>query len=107
MLKHVEYYVGVVGGLFGVLNTLFYGQYLHWLGDHGDRFVTLLLVAHVLALGLSCFVTKVPVVFYGVAMCAVGILSLGVFSLGMVVPAVLEIISGGLAFRKMKIADVK
>ncbi|KLA04799.1 hypothetical protein B4086_5757 [Bacillus cereus] len=40
-------------------------------------------------------------------MCVVGIVSLGVFSLGMVVPAVLEIISGGLAFRKIKIADVK
>lgn len=107
MLKHVEFYIGVVGGLFGVLNTLFYGQYLHWLGDRGDTFVTLLLVAHVLALGISCFVTKVPAVIYGAVMCVVGVMSLGLFSLGLFVPAVLEIISGVLAFRKMKIADVK
>ncbi|PGT89873.1 hypothetical protein [Bacillus thuringiensis] len=102
MVKNVEYYIGIFGGLFGMVDILFYGQHLHMTGANSEGLVLVMLTLHGVAMLLSCFVTKVNAIVYGVTMTVIGIASLYVFALGLYVPAILEIVSGCLSFRKVR-----
>lgn len=101
MVKNVEYYIGIVGGLFGILDVFFYGKHLRMLGVNSEELTSFILLFHVIAFLMGCFVAKVNAVLYGFTMFIVGATSLWVFASGLYVPAILEIISGGLAFRKV------
>lgn len=102
MVKNIEYYIGILGGLFGIVDILFYGQHLRMTGANSEGLVLVMLNLHGVALLLSCFVTKVNAIVYGIVMIVVGVTSLYVFALGLYVPAILEIVSGCLSFRKVR-----
>ncbi|WP_460271584.1 hypothetical protein [Bacillus sp. NEAU-Y102] len=105
MRRVVEFYVGLLGSAFGVLDTILYGYKLQMFDWNTSGAVGVILVAQVLALGLSLVMSKINRFVYGTCMVAIGLMSLWVSVSGLLIPAILEILCGVLVFRKIKMVS--
>ncbi|MBX9158579.1 hypothetical protein [Bacillus cereus] len=103
MRRVVEFYIGLLGSTFGVLDTILYGYKLQMFDWNTSGAVGVILAAQVIALGLSVAMTKINRFVYGTCMVAIGVMSLWVSVSGLLIPAILEILCGVLVFRKIKL----
>jgi hypothetical protein len=103
-----EFVLGLIGSILGILVT---GIVFMFLGfepaNQNDGWFLgsfILLLIQIVALVLSCLVNHINNKLYGVLLIAIGIVTLLMSLLFLFVPAILYLISGGMAFRKLKTA---
>jgi hypothetical protein len=101
-----EFVTGLIGG---VLGTVFSFIVMFWAGNQpvtedNGLFVTsiIVLALQIAALVLSCLVNMINNKVYGAISIIIGLLTLLLSALVFFIPAILQFISGGMAFRTLK-----
>ena len=103
MYRNIEFYIGLLGSVFGILDVILYGYKLQIFEWNTFAAMDVVLVTQVVALLLSCLVRRIYHIIYGISMVAIGSVALWASVSGLLIPAALEIMCGVLAFRKMKV----
>ncbi|WP_242225377.1 DUF4064 domain-containing protein [Bacillus cereus group sp. BfR-BA-01380] len=119
MKRTAEFITGLIGGILGILFSVLivfglvsrvtsshYGESISY-ADSGEKFViitfSMALIIQIGLLVLTCFVNKVNHIAYGTCMIVFSIISL-LFSFFFIllIPVILQIISGALVFRTLQ-----
>ncbi|ENQ3106061.1 hypothetical protein ACEOWJ_002060 [Bacillus cereus] len=106
MKRTTELVTGLIGGILGSLFSLIV---LIWAGgqpvtEDNGLFVTTIIVStlQVIVFVLSCLVNKMNNNVYGILSIIIGLTTLILSALIFFIPAILQIVSGAIAFRKLK-----
>ncbi|WP_242220087.1 DUF4064 domain-containing protein [Bacillus cereus group sp. BfR-BA-01380] len=124
MKRTAEFITGLIGGIFGCLLSLFigfclvsyakfgdsaystYGDSVSYANSEGSEVMIILFsIALIIQIGLlvlACCVNKVNNIAYGVCMIVLSIISLLLSVFILLIPVVLQIVSGALAFRTLQ-----
>ncbi|MGG2066908.1 DUF4064 domain-containing protein [Bacillus sp. S14(2024)] len=107
MKRSVEFIIGLIGGILGLLISLFVvigsASYASS-GGNGYLIITsgIALIIQIGLLVLTCCVNKTNNIVYGICMIVLSVISLVLSLFLLSIPVVLQIISGALAFRTLR-----
>ncbi|MGD6964541.1 hypothetical protein ACQCVB_20270 [Fictibacillus phosphorivorans] len=106
MKRTPEFVLGLIGSILGIIVTGIVFMFLGFepANENDGWFLGsfILLIIQVAALVLSCLVNHLNNKLYGGLLITIGIATLLMSFLFLFVPAILYLISGGMAFRKLK-----
>ncbi|EOP60203.1 MULTISPECIES: DUF4064 domain-containing protein [Bacillus cereus group] len=112
MKRTVEFVIGLIGGILGLLLSLFivigcisYTSSNTSSGGIGEYIIITSSIALIIQIGLlvlACCVNKINNKTYGICMIVLSIISLFLGLFILFIPVVLQIISGAFAFRSLK-----
>ncbi|OKO50632.1 hypothetical protein ABH17_028605 (plasmid) [Bacillus toyonensis] len=107
MKRTPEFILGLIGGIFGVIGSLIILMIAITVLD-GDidykalTYYSILLIIQIGLLVLACSVNKINNIVYGLCMILLPLVTLVMSLILLFIPVILQIISGGFAFRPLK-----
>ncbi|MEB9549520.1 hypothetical protein P4J60_20975 [Bacillus cereus] len=113
MKRTAEFVTGLIGSIIGTCIALFIfviSGFIPIVDDTVTYMFTgsfIMFLIQIVAIVLSCCVNKMNNKLYGGLMIGIGVISLFMSFLFLLIPAVLYLVSGGLAFRTLKEPTVK
>ncbi|PFB15904.1 DUF4064 domain-containing protein [Bacillus cereus] len=107
MKRTAEFVLGLIGGIFGVIGSVIvmclaiYGME----GYTDNALLTYIFIVLIIEIGLlvlACLVNKVNNIVYGVCIIVLSLVTLFMSLFTLIIPVILQIISGAIAFRTLK-----
>lgn len=107
MKRTAEFVLGLIGGIFGVIGSVIVMSLaIYGMEGYTDNalltYISIVLIIEIGLLVLACLVNKVNNIVYGVCMIILPLVTLFMSLFTLIIPVILQIISGAIAFRTLK-----